>query len=95
MDDTDDLDASANNSVEDEIVSLDETTGPCCDIGPGCAQAGMLREGGAAPFQTIEETVGRCRVVARDIEPDVQQIDFGLPRRANARQSLNPLRACA
>jgi len=67
----------------------------CRDIGPGCAQAGMPREGGAAPFQTVEELVGRWRVVARDIEPDVQQIDFGLPRRANARQSFKSLRACA
>ena len=95
VNDAHDLDASAGNSVEDQIASLDKATRFWRDIGPGWAQAGKPRERRAAPFQTIEESVGRCRVVARDVEPDVQQIGFGLPRRANARQSFKPLRACA
>lgn len=94
MNDAYDLAAAADDSIEYEVASLHEAARSGCDIGSGRAQAGMSREGGASLFQTIEQMVGRRRVVARDIEPDVQQIDLGLPRRANARQTFKLSRAC-
>lgn len=95
MDDAHDLYASGDNSIEDKIASLDQTARLRCDIGSSRAQSGMTRKGGAALFQTVEETVGCRRIVACDIEPDVQQVGFGLPRRTDARQSLKLSRASA
>lgn len=51
MDDAHDLYASCDNSIEDKIVSLDQTARLRCDIGSSRAESGMTRKSGAALFK--------------------------------------------
>lgn len=89
----DDFDVPPDNSIQNEIRPLDETTRARRDVGPAPAKLGMAGESKAALLQTIQHPVGRGRIVARDRNPNVDKIRLGLAGLVDAGQVVRPWRA--
>jgi hypothetical protein len=94
VDHADDFDVPPDNSIQNEIRPLDETTSARRDVGPAPAKLGMSGESKAALFQPVEHSICRRRIVARDRNPNVDKIRLGLAGLADAGQAVRPWRAC-
>ena len=58
-----------------------------CDIFPSDSGIGVFGELLPAPFYRVENTIGRGRIIFRDMEPKGDQVFIGLSRAKDSRQN--------
>jgi hypothetical protein len=87
VDDANDLDALIDDAIENHMVTDNEVSQPRPNVVAGRPMTRVVDEPGTCVSDAVEQSIGSCRVIRRNMLPDLDQV---LPRPAGAKEPSLP-----